>query len=121
MKNTFLALVALLSFSFLAAAASADGKWTADVPGRGGQAQTNTFTFKTSGDKVEGSITNMRGDQPIAEGKVSGDTITFAVIRERNGQQMKSSYTGKINGDSIDFTVDNGRGDPVKFTAKKAQ
>src|SRR5471030_203352 len=118
MKNTFLALMALLSFSFLAAAASADGKWTAEVPGRGGTPATQTFTFKSAGDKVEGTVANQRGDTPITEGKVSGDTITFAVVRNRNGQDMKSTYTGKISGDSIDFSVDSGRGDPVKFTAK---
>lgn len=112
--------MALLTFSFVAAAASADGKWTADVPGRNGN-QTNTFTFKSSGEKLEGSITNMRGDTPITDGKISGDTITFAVVRNRNGQDMKTSYTGKVSGDSIDFSVDSGRGDPVKFTAKKAQ
>ena len=121
MKTTLLALVALISLSFVASAASVDGKWTADVPGRGGTPQTNTFTFKSSGDKVEGTVANMRGDSPIADGKLSGDTLTFAVVRERGGQTMKSSYTGKVSGDSIDFTVDSGRGDPVKFTAKKAQ
>ncbi|MDP9170874.1 MAG: hypothetical protein M3N54_09685 [Acidobacteriota bacterium] len=121
MKNTLLALVALLSFSFLAAAASVDGKWTAEVPGRGGQTQTNTFTFKSSGDKVEGTVTNMRGDTPIADGKLTGDTLTFNVTRNRGGQDVKTPYTGKVSDDTIEFTVETGRGDPLKFTAKKAQ
>ncbi|MEP6716420.1 MAG: hypothetical protein ABJC09_12685 [Terriglobia bacterium] len=120
MKNTFLALAALLSFSLIAAAASVDGKWTAEIPGRGGQAQTTTFTFKSTGDKVEGSVANARGDTPIAEGKLAGDTLTFVVVRNRGGQDMKTPYTGKVSADSIDFTVETGRGDPQKFTAKKA-
>ena len=119
MRTTLLALMALFAFSFVAAAADVSGKYTAEVPGRNGT-QTNTFTFKAAGDKVEGSITTQRGDQPIAEGKISGDTITFVTVMSRNGQDFKSSYTGKIKGDTIEFSVDRGRGDPQTFTAKKA-
>jgi hypothetical protein len=119
MKTILLALVAMFCLTFVAAAASVDGKWTAEVPGRNGT-QTNTFTFKTSGDKVEGSVTTQRGDTPIADGKLAGDTLTFTITRAgRNGEQ-KVSYTGTVKGDSIDFSVDAGRG-PQTFTAKKAQ
>jgi hypothetical protein len=111
--------MALLCFSFVAAAASVDGKWTAEVPGRNGT-QTNTFTFKSSGDKVEGTVTTQRGDSPITDGKLDGDTLTFTVVRNFNGNEFKSSYTGKVKADAIDFTMDNGRGNPQTFTAKKA-
>lgn len=119
MKTTLLALMAILCFSFVASAASVDGKWTADVPGRNGN-QTNTFTFKASGDKVEGTVTTQRGDTPIADGKLAGDTLTFVTVMNFNGNERKTSYTGKVKGDSIDFSVDRGRGEPVTFTAKKA-
>ncbi len=117
--------MALLSFNFLAAAASVDGKWTAEVPGRNGTPATQTFNLKSSGDKVEGTVTQMRQgmpvDSPITDGKLSGDTLTFTVVRSRQGQDFKISYTGKVKADSIDFSVDMGRGDPQTFTAKKAQ
>jgi hypothetical protein len=121
MKTTLMALFGLVCFSFLASAADVTGKYTAEVPGRGGTPATNTFTFKTSGDKVEGSLTNARGDTPITDGKLSGDTLTFVVVLKFNDQEFKSTYTGKVKGDSIDFSVDRGRGDPITFTAKKAQ
>jgi hypothetical protein len=121
MKTTLLALLGLVCFTFLASAADVNGKYTADVPGRGGTPTPNTFTFKTSGDKVEGSVTNTRGDTPIADGKLMGDTLTFVVVLKFNDQEFKSTYTGKVKGDSIDFSVDRGRGDPITFTAKKAQ
>jgi hypothetical protein len=114
-----MALLGLVCLTFMAAAADISGKYTAEVPGRNGN-QTNTFTFKASGDKVEGTVTNMRGDMPITEGKVSGDTLTFVVVLNFNGNEIKSTYTGKIKGDTIDFTVDRGRGQPQTFTAKKA-
>ncbi|MES1261768.1 MAG: hypothetical protein ABUS49_08530 [Acidobacteriota bacterium] len=120
MKSTLLALMALLCFTFVAAAADVTGKWTAEVPGRGGNTQTNTLTFKESGAKLEGSIANQRGDTPITDGKVDGDTITFTVVRNFGGNEMKMMYTGKVKGDSIDFSVEGGRG-PQTFTAKKAQ
>jgi hypothetical protein len=121
MKTTLLALLALLCFTFVAAAADVTGKWTAEVPGRNGNTQTQTFTFKSSGSSVEGSLTTQRGDTPIANGKLDGDTLTFEISRPgRDGNTMTSKYTGKVKGDSIDFSVDNGRG-PQTFTAKKAQ
>jgi hypothetical protein len=120
MKTTLLALLALLCFSFAASAASVDGKWTAEVPGRNGT-QTNTFTFKADGMNVTGSLTTQRGDTPIADGKLSGDTVTFSVMLpgRGGGDPVKVTYTGKVSGDSMELTFDRGRG-PQTITAKKA-
>ncbi|MDE3197687.1 MAG: hypothetical protein KGN84_15165 [Acidobacteriota bacterium] len=121
MKTTLLALMALLCFSFVAAAA-VDGKWTADVPGRGGNAQTTTFTFKTDGAKLAGTVTTQRGDQEISDGKVDGDNISFATVLSFNGNEIKIMYKGAVKGDTIEFTREvEGRGGPTNFTAKKAQ
>jgi hypothetical protein len=120
MKTTILAVMALLCSSLAALAADVTGKWTAEVPGRGGNTQTNTFTFKADGAKLEGSVANQRGDTPITEGKVDGDKISFVQVMNFNGNEMKMSYTGVVKGDTIEITRDNGRG-PVTFTAKKAQ
>jgi hypothetical protein len=96
MKTTLLAFVALLCFTFVAAAADVTGKWTAEIPGRGGNTQTTTFTFKASGAKLEGTVANQRGETPMM-------------------------YKGAVKGDTIEFTREvEGRG-PATFTAKKAQ
>ena len=120
MKTSLLALLALLCFSFAASAASVDGKWTAEVQGRGGT-QTQTYTFKADGANVTGSVSTMRGDTPIADGKLSGDTLTFTVSQpgRGGGPDMKVTYTGKVGADSIELTFDRGRG-PQTITAKKA-
>ncbi|MDE3197688.1 MAG: hypothetical protein KGN84_15170 [Acidobacteriota bacterium] len=119
MKKIVLAIVAVLCLSLVALAADVTGKWTAEVPGRNGT-QTNTFTFKVSGSSVEGTLTTQRGDTPIANGKLEGDTLTFEISRQgRNGNSMTSKYTGKVSADAIEFTVETGRG-PQTFTAKKA-
>src|SRR3954454_18221651 len=108
MKTTILAVMALLCSSLAALAADVSGKWTAEVPGRGGNTQTNTFTFKASGAKLEGSVSNMRGDTPIADGKVDGDKISFTTTANFNGNEIKSTYTGVVKGDTIEITRDNG-------------
>jgi hypothetical protein len=122
MKTTFLALLALICFSFVASAASVDGKWTADIPGRGGQTATSTFTFTTSGNKLEGTVTNQRGDSPISDGKVDGDNISFTQKLSFGGNDISISYKGVVKGDTIEFTREvEGRGGPTTFTAKKAK
>ena len=121
MKRTLLGLMALLSLSFVAAAASADGKWTAEIPGRGGNTQTTTFTLKSSGAKLDGTVANHRGETPITDGKVEGDNISFAQKMSFNGNDVVINYKGVVKGDTIEFTREvEGRGGPTTFTAKKA-
>jgi opacity protein-like surface antigen len=119
MKTTLLALMALLCFSFVAAAADVTGKWTADIPGRNGNTQTTTFNFKAAGAKLEGTVANQRGENPISDGKIDGDTISFVQVMNFNGNEIKLNYTGKVKGDTIEFTREGGRG-PSTFVAKKA-
>ena|ERR1700691_1184917 len=119
MRTILLATMAMLSFTFIASAASAAGQWSADVPGRGGNTQTNTFTFMVSGTALSGNVNGGRGDTPISDGKIDGDTITFTTTAAgRDGNAVKTTYTGKVFADHIDLSRDNGRG-PVMFTAKK--
>ncbi len=120
MKQTFLALMALLCFSFIASAADVTGKWTAEVPGRGGS-QTTTFNFKVDGAKLTGTVGNMRGDMPISEGKVDGDNISFVQTLEFNGNEIKLSYKGVVKGDSIEITREAGARGGQTFTATKAK
>jgi hypothetical protein len=106
-------------------ATDVSGKWTAQVPGRDGQPQETTFTFKVEGDKLTGAVSGRQGDTPIADGKISGDEISFTVTRERQGATIKQLYKGKVAGDEIKFTrsVEGGQGNrpPAEFTAKRAK
>ena len=58
---------------------------------------------------------------PISEGKIAGDDISFVVAIERNGNTMKQNYTGKVAGDEIKMKRQGQRGEPIEFTAKRAQ
>jgi hypothetical protein len=111
-------------FAIAAFAADVTGKWTAEVPGRGGNMQTNTFVFKQDGAKLTGTVDGGRGGPAeIADGKVDGDDISFNVTRSFQDQTFKLSYKGKISGSEIKFTrtMEGGPGGaPQEFTAKKA-
>jgi hypothetical protein len=114
-----LALIATLALVVLAADVS--GKWTAQVPGRDGQTRETSFNFKVNGDKLTGTMTGRQGeDIPITDGTISGDTLSFTVVREFGGNQMKFTYTGKIAGEEIQFKREGGRGSAREFTAKRA-
>ena len=105
-------------------AADVTGKWTAEVPGRGGQTREVTMNLKASGDALTGTMSGPQGDIEISDGKVSGDEISFNVTREFQGNSMKMHYTGKVDGDQIKFSVTReggqGGGRAQEFTAKRS-
>jgi hypothetical protein len=114
-------LLGLLAFAALAADVS--GKWVAQVPGRGGQTRESTFNLKADGENLTGTVSGPRGkEMEIAEGKITGDEISFSQTMEFNGNTMKFLYKGTIAGDTIKFTRtrDGGEGNGQEFIAKRA-
>ena len=113
-------LLGLLTLTALAADVS--GKWTAQVPGRGGQTREQTFTFKADGNTLTGTVSGRMGEMPIADGKIDGDTISFTQTLEFNGNTIKFLYKGTVSGDEIKFTRtrEGGEGPGQTFTAKRA-
>jgi hypothetical protein len=113
-------------FAIAAFAADVTGKWTAEVPGRGGNMQTNTFVLKQDGAKLTGTVDGGRGGpSEIADGKVDGDDISFTRTVSFGDQTIKLVYKGKVSGSEIKFTrtMEGGQGagaPPSEFTAKKA-
>ncbi len=84
--------------------------------GKGGP---QTFTFKTSGSTLTGTVEGGRGGPvDITNGKVDGDNVSFEVTREMNGNSMTAKYSGTVSGDTMKLTVDIGRG-PREIELKK--
>ena len=118
-----LALVALCAIT--AVAADISGKWVAQIPGRGGTPQEQVFMFKVTGGTLTGTISGGRGDQEISSGTVSGDDVSFVVIRKTQNGERKELYKGKIAGNEIKFTRTReggggGGARPTEFVAKKS-
>jgi hypothetical protein len=120
-KKLLLVVSLLLAFGLVALAADISGTWKAQVPGRQGNLQERTFMFKVEGDKLTGSMSGRQGETPLAEGKVTGDTVTFKITRERGGNTITEVYTGTVAGSEIKFKMQRqgGEGMPVEFTARK--
>jgi hypothetical protein len=117
---TILTLIGLLACCALAA--DVTGKYKADIPGRDGQTREQFFNLKAEGEKLTGTISSQMGETAISDGKISGDEISFNVVRERDGNTMKMIYTGKVAGDEIKFVMQmEGRDMKREFVAKKVQ
>lgn len=86
-------------------AADATGKWTAEVPGRGGNPMTVTMNLKADGAKLTGTVSGRGGDTEISDGKIDGSDVSFSVVREFNGNKVTSNYKGKLDGDVIHFNM----------------
>jgi hypothetical protein len=108
------------SLAVAASAADITGKWTAQVPARDGQTRETIFTFKAAGETLTGTVSGQMGENPIAEGQVKGDLISFAVKVSFGGNQMKMLYKGKLAGDEIKLTRTREGGDrSQELTAKR--
>ena len=99
-----LSICILLTLLTTAWAADVDGKWTAQVPGRQGNTQEVTFNFKAEGDKLTGTMSGRQGDTAISDGKITGNDLSFNVVREFNGNSIKLVFKGVLAGDEIKFT-----------------
>jgi hypothetical protein len=106
----------------LAVAASIDGKWIAQVPGRDGTPRETTFTFKADGDKLTGTMSGRQGDIQIADGKITGDDISFSVTQTMGDNTIKRAFTGKISGDEIKMKrAATEQTQAAEFVAKRAK
>ena len=108
------AVILTILLAGVALAADVSGKWRAEFTTPDGTARVNTFTFKQDGEKLTGTVAGTQDETPIQEGKVAGDTISFAADRPFG----RFVYKGTISGDEIKFTVDFD-GNKFDITAKR--
>lgn len=110
--KTSLTLAALVASAAITAAAPAgiDGKWTGTV----GQSAI-TFTFKTEGGKLTGTLDNaaQAGATELKDVKMEGDAVSFHVVRNLNNAETKVEWTGKLAGDELKLQRGAVAGNPV--------
>lgn len=105
MKRNVLTIVALLiSFgAALAYYAGIDGKWSAMLKGPDGNEFPISYTFKTSGTTLTGTLTSSIGTFNIVDGVIKGDSIWFTA--DLKNMQIKNKGRFYANGDSISLRV----------------
>ena len=104
--------------------ANVDGTWTWTYKTRDGQDATARLKLKRDGEKVTGTYIARAGQEdPVENGKIKGDDLTFDVNRVVNGQKMKFEYKGKVSGDTITGKIIFGRDRPTPhdWEAKRAK
>ena len=121
MKTTIQFACSLVLLAALAMAADISGKWTGDMPGRGGETASTTFNFKADGEKLTGSMTGPQGEVQLQEGKVAGTQISFSTTLDFGGNAIKILYKGTMSGDQMKMTRErDGGGQPREFTIKRS-
>jgi len=119
-RLVFLAALASAFTATALMAAEVGGKWKADV-----QQQQLSFDLKAEGSKLTGTLENSAVPGPIAiqDGKVTGDKVSFHVVRTLNNAETKVLWEGTAKGDEIKFTrrAENAAagGEPVEVVAKR--
>jgi hypothetical protein len=122
-KTTSLSLLVglcLLLGATLLAAEGIDGKWEGEVKTPDGNSIALTMNFKSDGAKLTGTITGPAGDVTINEGKIDGDTVTFAIDVDAGGQQMSFKCSGKLKADELNMKMDGGADLNFEFVAKRS-
>jgi hypothetical protein len=117
---TLVAAMGLFALRATAAdASSIAGIWTTSFDSPVG-VQTYTFTFKVAGAVLTGQAKSENGDNPIVEGKVEKDTVTFVENMDYQGQALRIVYAGTVvSADEIKFKRDVGGQGGEEFTAKR--
>jgi hypothetical protein len=82
------------------------GTWTWSMTGQNGQTRESTLKLKKEGDKITGTVSGRQNDTPIEDVKLTGNELSFKVVREFNGNKMTAKYNGKIDGDTIKGKVE---------------
>jgi hypothetical protein len=96
-----LGLCLILASSVLARAGDLAGTWVGSVDA-GGAAHSVTFVFKVDDGVITGTVTP-DGDstQPISEGKIDGNKITF---KAGPGTDL-ITFSGTLDGDELKLTI----------------
>ena len=95
----------LLVLAGVALAADITGNWSGNMS-FGDNQFTLSYAFKQDGAKLTGTVTGPDGNSlPLVDGKVDGDTVTFAVNVDMNGNNAKFVSSGTVKGDEIAITT----------------
>jgi hypothetical protein len=117
--RSFTQIILAAALATCAFGADVTGKWKMSFQTPNGQTRESTLTLKADGEKLTGSMEGGRGGpQEITDGKVSGDNVAFAVVRNFNGNEMKIQYKGVVSGDEMKLTMGMG-GREMEMTAKR--
>ncbi len=113
-RSVMAGLLVLLTAVVAAAASSVDGRWQGSVSGPNGNF-TITYNLKAKGTTLTGTAETPNGQQPISNGKVEGNKISFKTSYQDN----TIDHVGTVSGDTMQLKVSGPFGD-FNMTLKRA-
>jgi hypothetical protein len=84
--------------------ANLNGKWSGLLKTDQGDEYPLLYNFKIDGDQLTGTAKTPKGDLPINDGKITGDTFKFNVVISG----MEVDHTGRFYGDSVGVDISLG-------------
>jgi hypothetical protein len=104
----------VLLVAAVAAASVVDGRWQGSVSGPNGNF-TIAYNLKAKGTTLTGTADTPNGQQPISDGKVKGNKISF----KTTFQGGTIDHQGTVSGDTMRLRVSGSFGD-FDLTLKRA-
>jgi hypothetical protein len=88
----FILMTALAALSVFAGDVS--GNWKIILQAPNGQTIEGKLVLKAEGDKLTGTLSGPMGEAQIQDGSVSGNTLTFNVVRNETIYRYKGTVSG---------------------------
>jgi hypothetical protein len=96
---------------------SVDGTWTMTLNTPMG-AQIGTLDLTSNGSSLEGTVAGPQGTQPIQEGTIEGDAVSWSIMAPQMG--MRVEFRGTVTGDTMSGAADLGSFGSAPFSAERA-
>lgn len=98
-----LLLAVFTSLATVLFGADVSGTWKSATGDNGRQF---VFALKSEGNSVTGTMLGTNGkQQPISDGKLAGENISFTVASEWQGQPVTLVVKGKVAGDQMHVSI----------------
>ena len=111
--------VALLFATLVASAADIAGPWKLTYTTENGLVREATLDLKLEGDHLSGTLASDRGKAQIETGKLSGDEVSFSLLRLGNGDEIKVNFWGKVEGGTMKLKMQYGQRQPIDVAARR--
>jgi hypothetical protein len=100
-RHVLTAGILILLSAVVCLAADLNGRWEGTASGPNGDFQL-VFNFHVDGSKLTGTVETPNGENPISDGKVDGDHLSFKTHFNDND----INHEGTISGETIDLKVE---------------
>jgi hypothetical protein len=114
-----LALAILLFDAIEAWGADPSGIWNLAYKTPSGLTRESKLELATHGDSLEGTLSSDRGTARIESGKISGNEISFDLVRNSNNDEITVHFKGTIDGGAMQLKMQYGSREAVEISGRK--